>query len=142
LREDPSVFFSNLPHDWFLKVSREDAPGVGFNLEVRAEFRMGSTVIKEISDMIFCRSEGRFWFCIQRNVKMHSSFLLSVGHECRISDLRKSFRKVRKIQMGSVSGGYQLMEVGRFVILRNCLKGAGCVEVEGERIGKVNFGNA
>jgi hypothetical protein len=53
LRKYPSVFFSNLPNDWFLKVSGKDAPGVGFYFEVRAEFRMGFAVIKEIADVIF-----------------------------------------------------------------------------------------
>ena len=74
-------------------------------------------------------------------MKVNPSFLLSLRAECRVSEPRKGFRKVRKIQIGSLSSGYQLMQVGGFVKLSDRLKSTGGVEIECQRIGKVNLGN-
>ena len=77
--ENPAVLFRDLIDDRFLQVTREDAPGVGFDLEVGAEIRVVSPVGEEVAHMEFGGTEGFGGFRIKGNMEVDAGFAMIPG---------------------------------------------------------------
>ena len=110
----------------------KNAPGVGFDFEVRTGLR----VVFEIMQGSLCVIEGGGewcqWFGIERDVEMNTPF----GRGCGPGELGKVFKPSERVRVED-----HLMQVSRFVELLNGGEGLFVLRVEGEGVGEVEFGN-
>ena len=139
LRLDPLIFGADLVGEGLLEVIGEDSPGVGFDFEVGAGFRVIPEIRERGFGVVEGGGEGREGFGIERDVEMDAAFGLSL--KCAVFSL-KGGEKLRKVsEAGDICSVVEedLVEVGGFVELTDRFPGFGVLGVEGEGVGEVNF---
>jgi hypothetical protein len=126
LSEDPAVFFGDLVHDGFLQVTGEDAPGVGFDFEVRAELRMVTTVGEEIGDVILGGAERGGRIGVEGDVEMDPCFARRFRDYGGAFKQGQGFGKIGEALESGAALEDELMEVGGFIELPDGFESA-CV---------------
>ena len=122
---DPFVFGADLISQRFLELIGKDAPGVGFDFEVRTGFGMFLEVGERCFGVIEGRGEGRKGFGVKWNVEMDPAF----GRCGDAVEVGKIFEAGEWIGVEN-----NLVEIGRFVKLTDGFEGLGVLRVEGKGV--------
>lgn len=125
LGANPIILSRDLIGQRFLKVSREDAPGVGLDLEVRTGFWKFGEVGEGGFGMIESGREGRKWCGIEGDVKMDAA-LCGGGFTVE-------FGKVFEAGQG-LGVENDLVKIGGLIELLDGSKGFFVLRIEGEGV--------
>ena len=71
--EHPAVFVGDLLDDGPVEVVREDAPSVGFDLEMPAKVRVLAPVGEEVADVVLGGAQGATRFGVERDVEVDAA---------------------------------------------------------------------
>jgi hypothetical protein len=127
---NPSKLRADLVGEVFLKILGKDAPGVGFDLEMRA----GLGVFREVGQgglgVVQGRGEGLQRFGVEWDMKVDAALGPRIKFQVFSFKARKKIREILEANEGFAGFDDDLMEVGRLVEGADGLEGSGVAWVE------------
>ena len=127
---DPIILSTDLFSEGLLEMSGEDSPGVSFDFEVGAGFRVVPEVRKSGFSVIEGGAEGGKGLGIEWDVEVYTAFG-GAGVAIEVGEVSEAGERIGVED--------DLVEVGRFVELTDRLEGFGVLGIEGEGVGEVDF---